>query len=1680
MNSLLHPELINDQQTFIDNSLYTIEQNNSNIILPEQNRKNIIYTYSQSKLRTAKGRYRNKLLSLIRKRESEFHASSNSNRYENDYYELKCTKYYRKILWEENVRTKQRYRLSKEEFDYKYSSQLFVNQALDFMSLFAGKTTNADCMDLLEDLSLLIYHLYSAHSKTDLLMAGAMYLKLRLKSSLAIKISKTRLSSYISRMLKDNFSLQANDMYAEDEHPKLANMRELLDNWPKLKQSAVYRKIRRVMAFVVSLTMWEDKGDNGEVLLQVEHEEYTSKAAYASEFAYSIADFLLFLLERGYQCCKTGSFQPIFHSGASYEAWYNKALDLIANATYLDNPTAFKLDIHQYTAEVNKSIKQGECIYKYAAQIDKQAKKVVSSTLFKLKVIAADRINQKSLNTIRRAPFSVLISGHSSVAKTTFANIVHVYFSSLTGKNKGMEYKYTRTKGSEYWEGYTSEKHTIVFDDIAFENPATGDQRPAWIDDTIDVINNTPIALNMAAVDSKGKVPCMAELCIGTTNSPNLFANHYASCPLAILRRWALHVHIRPKKEYMRGETMIDTSKLERAEEGQFPDYWEIEIFKIKTGEPKTTNEEDKYRLNAHTISTEIVFRRMEDFLVYLGHKISEHKKVQDKVILGDQAMLNVEICKYCMKYNNCDCEPTLELQASETVETWFATIRGFFTGMFCLKALDMFFGLIFIKYMGIPLDFVTGFRAWFFVTMTGMVQIVNFFHQYFVDRYMDYVRPVQNSMMYPFRYFAQVFESHGAVTLARAIEKMIYLGDVVFARFSVPVMIMTFCAILSMMLAAWWSRGLGKMDLEGNVMEIGSPPSGEGGEAENSWVKPDYHVTDFDFNRKILSWKGLSREKVDKAIAQNTVYLKWHKNARDRTGANAICLAGQWYLAANHTVPTNQCGVDYKRHSQDNIHCKIGDEDIIRYPDRDLCLVRIRGVPIKRSIMSLFAPDKYHHNGPSSMRTRQVDGDIKSYSCKRSFSRTQANEHLNISQEMYISKIPETYNGMCGSPLYAHTDMGPIILGIHEMGGNQNIAAAIRVTSEDIRRMFKDIPVIEPSVPDLHTETLKPVHHKSEINFVNQAQIDVHGSLDKFRQSPSSGVARTLACELMIRDGYTLKHGKPIMSGWRPWHRAFKEIINGDNSMDENIIAECRESILYKWEQIPHDQRRLEILDIKSCVNGKPGYKFVDKINRSTSAGFPWRKSKKYLYTSLPSDEEYDQPIEFDKEVIDLVQKRYDLYMNNQSSHPIFIASPKDEPLKFAKIKIFKTRYFYGGPVDFTIIVRMALLSFLRLSMNNPLIFEASPGINAHGKDWSDLYQYLTQFGKHRMIFGDFADYDITMRAPLILHAFQIIEEYHRRSGCSEEHLKLIRGIAYDIAFPLVDFNGTLVTFFGKNPSGQPLTVVINGLVNCIYMRYCYRTLNPASEVMSFNQNVALTTYGDDNGQGVTDKIDWYNHTAISKILAIHNVTYTMAVKTAESVPFIDISEADFLKRRWRFDESLQEFMAPLEMESIIKSLMIGVKSKAITAEQHITEVFHSAMLEFAHHGEIVYNEWLNRLSYYILQLDLLDYFEDRPLLSFEQILDVYFRKNLSLQSSETRDCLCEKSTCTLDKDEDIRICAFCKHCRFDDWDLDCPNCGFDDICYKCYQPSLDLFSTEGYIYSKCSLCKDTVISWV
>lgn len=242
-------------------------------------------------------------------------------------------------------------------------------------------------------------------------------------------------------------------------------------------------------------------------------------------------------------------------------------------------------------------------------------------------------------------------------------------------------------------------------------------------------------------------------------------------------------------------------------------------------------------------------------------------------------------------------------------------------------------------------------------------------------------------------------------------------------------------------------------------------------------------------------------------------------------------------------------------------------------------------------------------------------------------------------------------------------------------------------------------------------------------------------------------------------------------------------------------------------------------------------------------------------------------------------------------------------------------------------------------------------PGVVAQSTEWSKLYDHITHFGNDRIIAGDYGCFDKHMTGSFILNSFWIYTQLMKKAKMSEKHIQRVWCIGNDIAYACIDFNGDLMELLG-NPSGNPITVILNCTVNSLYMRYAFM-LTSKKKLNNFQNYVKLATYGDDNIMGVSKECPEFNHTSISEALNTIGVIYTMADKEAKSIPYINIKDGSFLKRSFVFDNDIGTIVAPLELSSFDKMLTARLPKADMAAEAHAICVIETAQREYFFHGK-------------------------------------------------------------------------------------------------------------------------------
>jgi hypothetical protein len=554
------------------------------------------------------------------------------------------------------------------------------------------------------------------------------------------------------------------------------------------------------------------------------------------------------------------------------------------------------------------------------------------------------------------------------------------------------------------------------------------------------------------------------------------------------------------------------------------------------------------------------------------------------------------------------------------------------------------------------------------------------------------------------------------------------------------------------------------------------------------------------------------------------------------------------------------------------------------------------------------------------------------------------------------------TMSGDCGSVLLLNNKaIAPgKILGLHVAGNGKNLGLAAALTKDVIDSALKLVEVQDkiaaPSEVMLEPQlSSKPFEANMVPLCKAKRPISLAGKT-KILRSPlygAWGLAKTKPAYLRPQlIGNDIVDPRRVgLSGYCAGnHRVDPEIVRAvsDNVASHLISIACETS-----------RRKPIVFSFDQAVCGIVGVDYCDPIDRSTSPGYPWVLDKppgfpgKSWWFGKDGDVDVSNPrativrVKVD-EIISAAKEGRRLF------HP-YVDFPKDERRPIAKADAMKTRSISGCSLDYSIAVRMYFLDFSMFLMANRMSTKSCVGINPRSGEWDVLARLISRFPK--VVAGDFSGFDKTQIAEFLWAVLYVINKWYDSSSVDD----LVRTVLWsDVVNSIHLFDGDFVQWIKSLPSGHPLTVIINSIIHEMYIQYCYVLLHPQHlhGLQFFHDFVEIQTYGDDGVYSISDVIiPWFNQITISDTMATFGLVYTDENKSVDIVPYRKLSEVTFLKRGFRFDDSLGRYVAPLSLDTILE---MPYWTKDGPGPLEITkENVKTALMELSLHGESLFSQY-------------------------------------------------------------------------------------------------------------------------
>ena len=715
------------------------------------------------------------------------------------------------------------------------------------------------------------------------------------------------------------------------------------------------------------------------------------------------------------------------------------------------------------------------------------------------------------------------------------------------------------------------------------------------------------------------------------------------------------------------------------------------------------------------------------------------------------------------------------------------------------------------------------------------------------------------------------------------------------------------------------------------------------------------------------------------KALVTANLYYMSYTVAGKRTFCDAFFPCSNVALVPQHIWTHNELDAKFVRHDPKkiggNFSAKLSRSYTHFFPDTDLALVWVPSGGDHRDLSAFFTEGSAPRC-PATMLFRKEDGEIETFKTLMSPSLVSTVSRTYQGHKYTLDR--PTFRGLCMAVLVTETK-GPTIGGFH-LGGVTGKAsgasgclprAQLDVGIANLRNkegvlISKNSGTLPTSQYDIQFFQDNKIHPKSPINFLPEgANLKYYGQVIG-RSTYYSAVVSTPISDIVEKIcGVPNKWGKPKFDSGYPWQASLQYSSNPSVGVPGDVlqraVIDYRDGIIEKLLSIEGWIGTIKPLTDMEIVCGIDGLRFIDKMPPNTSVGFPLSGPKRDHLTLLdPKDyPSHACPATLNPIFHEEADNMEKMYLRGERAYPFFKACLKDEPTPLIKDKV---RVFQSAPIAFQLLIRKYYLPIMRILSVMPFVSECAVGINALGTEWSAFSEHIHKFGKDRILAGDFSKYDLRMPAQLMLASFRVYIDIARHCKYSPRDISIMEGIASDISYPLMAYNGDLLQLFGSNPSGQNLTVYLNGGVNSLLLRCFFYTVYPKGG--KFRDAVAAMTYGDDLKSSVHKDFPKMNHVDYAKYLLSVDIVFTMPDKESVATEYMHDLDADFLKRKNVTMPELGVCVGALCEDSIFKSLHAVLKSNAVTTTQQSMSNIDGALREWFAHGRDVYERRREQMS--------------------------------------------------------------------------------------------------------------------
>lgn len=657
-----------------------------------------------------------------------------------------------------------------------------------------------------------------------------------------------------------------------------------------------------------------------------------------------------------------------------------------------------------------------------------------------------------------------------------------------------------------------------------------------------------------------------------------------------------------------------------------------------------------------------------------------------------------------------------------------------------------------------------------------------------------------------------------------------------------------------------------------------------------------------------------------------------------------------------------------------------------------DVCFVVFPSDDFK-DLSDQFCIDPLYDVTLGSLITRDKSGVLRRVPC----SNVKFKTHLHSSVDTpwtykgydYTS---ENYPGLCGAPLIDTGRKNSSILGIHVAGNpGEKYGVSVGVFKHHIdeakTRFGKTRAVVKQSAPVVISKGVvisKPGCHYLSPAFRSgddHQKVRIIGSVEN-RHFPKSDLIytpiRKEVCEAFGVPPGKASEPSPLRgpnNNYKNYgiHLCYTHLGKAKSAVPaaavSYAVSSYKRKILNLLESNPDFfKRMIRPLNDDEVINGT-GQMYMNGMPMTTAAGYEFGGDKRDHFDQLEDGRYVAKSY-----VMDSYRKKKKDMQSGKRCNMLFFAYSKDEGLPKEKVDDGKLRTFFASNTTDQMIFRQLTLSVQRLFCTQSATTECAVGTNPQGPRWADLVDYLTTgngFTKKKFMAIDFSKFDLNVDARTYAAAFDIIIMICEWSGnYSDKDLIALEVLKEECMCSYVNMNGDLCQFLYVILSGINLTSILGCIVNSLYIREAYYHIYAGTHALTkdFHDVCKNMNYGDDFVGNVHKSYPEFNMENIIKVWGAWGIKATNCFKTDDVVKYLDMSEVDFIKRKFRYDKDFGSWVAPLDKYSLLKPLTIVHRPKTCSLEKLLGDNVDCVLFEMKFWGRSVYDDWRQRL-YNILQ---------------------------------------------------------------------------------------------------------------